>query len=196
LLDTCKWLSHDWEKPAEEIFKRFLSLMKKYEDYFYSEPWPKKFDHRVSTNITDDDYEFLMADPEEFGDRRITVLLRKNIYMDGFMGFFGMLWTDDRIEDIVFRPTYKEVFGKFEEMKQNAKTIPEILAALLTEYSKWTIHDSFTDYLEHNYPDKETRNQIDDLVTELHTEENLPSCKTDSCSWYKRIQNAEIYGQA
>jgi len=45
LMQTCEMLSKEWDKPASMIFKEFLELMNRYSDYFFSEPWPRKYDY-------------------------------------------------------------------------------------------------------------------------------------------------------
>lgn len=37
------------DKTSVEIFKNYLRLMDKYSDYFFSEPWPKKYNYKRAT---------------------------------------------------------------------------------------------------------------------------------------------------
>jgi len=41
----------------------------------------------------------LSANKEEFEDRFWTVLLKKNLYLNGFMGPIGMMWTQDAYDE-------------------------------------------------------------------------------------------------
>ncbi|HLE74842.1 MAG TPA: hypothetical protein VI864_02200 [Candidatus Bathyarchaeia archaeon] len=41
----------------------------------------------------------MSANKEEFEDRFWTVLLKKNLYLNGFMGPIGMMWTQDAYDE-------------------------------------------------------------------------------------------------
>lgn len=89
LTQTCELLIEEWKKPANEIFKRFLELMNKYADYFFSKPWPEKYNYEEATTFTDEDIDFLLESEEDIADRYTTVCLKKNMNLeDGFMGYF------------------------------------------------------------------------------------------------------------
>jgi len=102
------------------------------------------------------------------------------------MGYYGMMWTGAAIDEIVFRPIYKKIYEKFENLRKNGTPSSDILVALKAEYLPVTIHNGFVDFLEHNYPDKETEKQIDGLLTILHDEDHVPPCRHSRCPWYWR----------
>lgn len=194
LVETCETYSELTKKPAEVFFERFLGLMKKYEDYFFMEPWPKEFDHHRSLEITDEDLDFLCdGDHHDFYDRLTTVCLRKNMFLKGgFMGFWGMVWTRKAVIKVVFGPLYEDVFDAFQRLRNEGKTTGDILAILKQEHSCKIIHDSLIDFLEHNCPDVEMRKAIDDMVELLHSAEGLPSCGYGVCCWYDRNKYGHI----
>ncbi len=93
LLETCKFMSKLAGKPADELLKEYLHLMDKYAVYFFGEPWPENYDYKRATTFTEMDEAFLSADKEGFEERFQTVLLKKSIYVNGFQGPIGMMWT-------------------------------------------------------------------------------------------------------
>jgi len=92
LVEMCEWMSKFNAETAGEILKFYLGLMDKYDYYFFSEPWPENYDFDRATTFTEADHAFLFANKEEFAERFQTVLLKKNLYLNGFMGI-GMMWT-------------------------------------------------------------------------------------------------------
>ena len=40
LAEACVELSQEWGKPADVIFRECLELMKKYSEFFFSQPFP------------------------------------------------------------------------------------------------------------------------------------------------------------
>lgn len=95
----CEWFSNVTGEPAGEILKGYLGLMDKYDYYFFSEPWPENYDFEKATTFTEADHAFLSANKEEFEDRFWIVLLKKNLYLNGFMGPIGMMWTQQTYEE-------------------------------------------------------------------------------------------------
>ena len=184
LLVMCEMYSREQGRPASEIFLEFLGLMDRYSEYFFSGGWPKKYDHKEATSFTDEDEEFLFDGvDEEFYGRYITVCLKKNMYLDGFMGYFGMYWTKKAYHNRYIRPFYEPVLEEFRVLAEN-KDAKLVLGALRKEFDAKLIHDSLIDLLEHVYPDKPTMKLIDDLFDLLHTNEKLPPCGHSRCHWY------------
>jgi len=186
-MQTCEWLSEEQGKPAAEIFKSFLELMNKYADYFFSKPWPEKYDYEEATTFTDEDVEFLFESEEGFPDRYTSVSLKKNINLEhGFMGYFGMFWTQQAFHEKFVRPGYKPVLEAFESFAQADKDARSVLNKLKEQFSIRLIHNSLVDLLEQEYPDESTRRLIEEMFELLHTDEGLPSCRDARCSWYSR----------
>ena len=98
LVETCELMSRLSGEPAGEILKGYLGLMDKYDYYFFSEPWSENYDFERATTFTEADHAFLSANKEEFEDRFWTVLLKKNLYLNGFMGI-GMMWTQQAYDE-------------------------------------------------------------------------------------------------
>ncbi len=84
LVEYCQKLSGETGKPAAQIFKEFLELMKKYADYFFSEPWSKEQDKPFGLN--DADLNFIKGgkNHNEECERFRVACLRKNISLEGF----------------------------------------------------------------------------------------------------------------
>jgi hypothetical protein len=187
-MHACEMLSEEWDKPATEIFKGFLELMNKYADYFFSKPWPEKYDYAEATTFTDEDMDFLFEGKNnELLDRYTTICLKKNINMEiGFMGYFGIYWTQQAFHEKFFRPSYKPVLEAFERSAQENKDAREVLDKLKNEFNARLIHDSLVDLLEHEYPDEATRKLIEGIFELLHTVHGLEPCGNFRCSWYQR----------
>jgi hypothetical protein len=84
LMEHCKKLGEETGRPAAQIFKKYLKLMKKYENFFFSKPWPEKADKQFE--FSDQDVEFL-AESKNYKDESecfTLVCLRKNMSMEGF----------------------------------------------------------------------------------------------------------------
>jgi len=187
LMQTCELLSEEWKKPALEIFKSFLELMNKYADYFFSKPFPKKYDYDEATTFTEEDIEFLFESEEEFQDRYTTVCLKKNMNLEvGFMGYFGMFWTQQAFHEKFVRPGYKPVLEAFDSVVQGKGDARSVLNELKKQFSARLIHNSLIDLLEHEYLDESKRKLIEEMFELLHTDEGLASCGNARCGWYWR----------
>ncbi len=187
LMETCEWLSREWKRQPSDIFEHFLDLMSKYVDYFFSQPWPKKYDHEEATTFTDEDVDFVFESEEEFAKRYTTVCLKKNINLEhGFMGYFGMFWTQQAFHEQFYRPLYKPVLEVFESFAQGSNDAHSLVNKLKEQFSVKLIHDSLIDLLEHEYPDDSRLKLIKEMCELLHTDEGLPSCGETRCEWYYR----------
>jgi len=192
---ACEMLSDEWKKPAAEIFKGFLELMNRYADYFFSKPWPKKYDYKEATTFTDEDLDFLFESEDEFSDRYTTVCLKKNMNLEvGFMGYFGIFWTQQAFHEQYIRPLFKPVLETFENLlKENegglarkTEDARNVLSRLKEQFSASLIHDSLIDLVEHEYPDESRRRLVGKLFDLLHADEGLPPCGNVRCNWYQR----------
>lgn len=189
LIDACERLSEQWGKPATKIFKGYLELMDKYADYFFNKPWPEKYDYDEATTFTDEDMDFLFKGKDsELLDRYNTICLKKNMNMEiGFMGCFGMFWTQQAFHNRFFRPEYKPVQEAFIGFPQENKDARDVLDKLEEQFSADLIHDSLVDFFEadceYGYP-YEKKGLIEEMLELLHTVEGVPSCGKWLCSWY------------
>jgi hypothetical protein len=196
LMQTCEMLSEEWKKPATEIFKGFLELMNKYADYFFRDPWPEKYNYEEATTFTDEDTDFLLQSEGDFADRYTTVCLKKNMNLEsGFMGYFGMFWTQQAFHEKFERPEYKPVLEAFEKYAQGDEDARSVLKRLREQFSAGLIHDSLIDLFEHEYPDEPRRRLIEAMFELLHAHEMLPSCGDARCSWYRRQKNQSSTSQ-
>jgi hypothetical protein len=104
--------------------------------------------------------------------------------MDGFMGYFGLLWTQNAFHERFVRPKYKPVLEAFENLAQEAEDAQSILNKLKEQFNVDLIHESLIDLLEHEYLDKPKRRLIDKMLELLHTVEGVPACEQKRCSWH------------
>ncbi len=92
-------------ESAKEIFRRYLQLMDKYGDYFFSEPWPAKYDFTKATTFTEEDIQFLLGTEKEKGDeseardRFDVICLKKTVSLEGSPGYWGMFWAHQALEE-------------------------------------------------------------------------------------------------
>lgn len=182
LADTCERLSKSSGEPAGEILKRYLGLMKKYEDYFFSEPWPEEYNFDKATSFTDEDIAFLSANEEEFADRLETILIRKNIFLNGFMNVFGMMWTEHAYQEQFVRPKLKPVSDAFLKYAEGSDDAQEVLEKLKNEFKDAAfVHDGLIDYIETNYLDKQKDKLLTRILEDIHKQEELPECNQYRC---------------
>lgn len=198
-MKTCELLSKEWGRPATEIFKEFLGLMNKYAGYFFSKPWPEKYDYDEATSFTDEDLEFLFEDEKEFQDRYTTVSLKKNMYLEhGFMGYFGLFWTQQAFHERFFRLLYKPVLEAFSSFAQGDEDARSVLNKLKKQFEVRLIHNSLVDLVEHEYLDKLRGLLVARMLELIHTEEGLPPCGEYKCKHQremlheKRGKNANV----
>ena len=136
-------------KTAAEIFGRNLMLMDKYDYYFFSDPWPKKFDYDRVTDFTSEDLDFINANEDEYVDRVLTVVLKKSISLSGFDEKGAMFWSGSAFIRQFILPELTLVFEKFKELVKTGIKAELILEKLKEEYVDiGYIHYSFEELLE------------------------------------------------
>lgn len=189
LMETCEWLGREREKPSKDIFKRYLGLMNKYASYFFSEPWPKKYDHDEATSFTDEDLDFLVESDEEFGERFEVMCLKKNLYLEGFMGYFGMFWTKQGFYEEFIRPGLKSIVEAFEKFAEKDEDARSVLNKLKEQFEVRLIHNGLVDLVEHEYLDKAEQMLVAGMFELMHTEEGLPPCGKYRCELQRKMLN-------
>lgn len=186
LADVCKFLGKQIGEPAAEVLKYYLALMEKYDYYFFSEPWQQEYNFEAATTFTDADQAFLFANEEEFAERLETVCLKKNIYLNGFMGIFGMFWTKQAYHEQFVRPKLKPVADAFVKYAEGSDDALGVLGKLKSEFQEVDfIHDGLVDYLETNYLDKQKGELMTKILEAIHTLEGLPECNAHRCKWQR-----------
>ena len=104
LTQTCELMSKYSGEPAKAIFTRYLQLIDKYDYYFFSEPWPAKYDFTQATTFTEEDMQFLLgtenepADEAEVIDRFDIICLKKTVSLEGSPGYWGIFWAHQALE--------------------------------------------------------------------------------------------------
>jgi len=147
LIETCDELSVDWEKPADEIFKDFLKMMKKYSDFFFSKPFPESLLKHPKLGFEDEEYEFIKS-AESYRDecnRFLVVCLRRNMSMKGFdkerflanYKFYGGYECYYCLVPEVMK--LREEWNKYEDLKR--KVYEEVESGNPSEYAEmWHEH--------------------------------------------------------
>jgi len=187
LMEMCEWLSKETGKPATDIFKRYLGLMDKYADYFFSEPWPKDYVYEEATTFTDEDLDFLLKRDGKFWERFETICLKKNMYLEGFMGYFGMYWTRQAFYEEFVRPGLKPIWEAFEKYAEKDEDARSVLDKLKEQFKEVVyIHASLIDLLENEYLDKATGLLAARILELIHTEEGLPPCGEYRCKLQRK----------
>jgi hypothetical protein len=182
LAEMCEYIGKHHNEPAAVSLKRYLGLMEKYADYFFDEPWPVEYDFEKATAFTDTDEAFLFAGDEDFQDRLTTVCLKKNIYVKGFMGIWGMFWTEQAYHTQFVRPKLKPVSDAFLKYAEASDDAQEVLSKLEQEFQDiWFIHDGLVDYLETNYLDKQKDKLLTRILEATHLQKGLPECNEYRC---------------
>jgi hypothetical protein len=106
--------------------------MDKYREYFFSGPWPKKWNIKDATTFLREDLDFIDENDDEFVDRVLTVILKKNVALNGF-NFFGPQWTYQAFREQFFKPELIRVYEGFKELVKTGAGAEEILAKLLED---------------------------------------------------------------
>jgi hypothetical protein len=85
LIEYCKKAAGEGDDSASDLFRRYLELMKKYEDFFFGKPWPETLD-RTYGLFSQEERDFVEASGSygEKCERAIVVRLRHTISLEGF----------------------------------------------------------------------------------------------------------------
>ncbi len=88
LTEYCGIMASESNDSAAEIFRRYLELMKKYEDFFFSKPWPEELGKPTiqDLDLSDEERKFLGEgkDYVERCERFLVFCLRRSISLEGF----------------------------------------------------------------------------------------------------------------
>ena len=174
------------DKTAQEIFKNYLRLMDKYSDYVFSEPWPKKFDYKWVATFTREDLDFIDENEEEYVDRVLTVILKKNISFEGFGVKGGFFWTRQAYRQQFILPELKAVFETFKELVKTGIIAEEILAKLKEKFEDiGFIHLSFEELLAVECLDASVDLKASEILELIHTKEGYPECEASRCKYQR-----------
>lgn len=174
------------DETATEIFKEYLRLMDKYSDYFFSEPWPKKFDYKRVTTFTREDLDFIDENEDEYEDRVMTVFLKKNISFAGFAIKGGWSWTYQAYYKQFIKPELKVVFEAFKELAKTGISAEEILTKLKEQFEDMSfIHLSLVDMLAVECLDGPLDLKASEVMELIHTKEGYPECEENRCKYQR-----------
>lgn len=182
LLQMCEQLSRESGEPAADIFKEYLELMSKYGDYFFSGPWPREYDYDRATTFNDEDLDFLFEERGEFGERLEVVCLKKNMYLEGFMGYFGIYWTRQAFYERFVRPELKPILEAFKKHAEEGGDARGVLNKMKEQFNKVVlIHAGLIDLLMSEHLERERGMLVAEMLELIHTEEGLPPCNEYRC---------------
>ena len=160
---------------AREIFGRHLKHMDKYRDYFFKEPWPKKWSYTWATTFTPDDIEFMNADDDDYAERVLTVILKKNISLQGYNSL-GTAHTMMAYHNKIVKPELKKVYEAFKELVATGLSAEEILKKLMENDDASFIHDSLLEPFEENYFTEALELKIGEVLELIH-KKGEPECE-------------------
>ena len=85
LIEYCNEAAGEADGSASHLFEHYLELMKKYEDFFFDEPWPETLDE-TSSLISREERDFVEAGASyaEKCERATVVRLKRAISLEGF----------------------------------------------------------------------------------------------------------------
>jgi len=178
LLEYCNEKSRETGASAAEIFKNYLELMKKYADYFFSEPWPEKPDRKSEFDLGEVDQKFV-DEGKSYAERveRFTVVcLRRNMSMEGFdsegfdedFGFYGKMGCWNCVVPNVSR--IREDIERIEEaVRKNEEEMKQ-------EEPSWIVKNMYEHYRR---PDVVRGNKM--MLVELRLYEEIGGAKDKSC---------------
>ena len=187
LISTAEDMSkEDKSRTAKEIFKEYLRLIDKYGDYFFSEPWPKKFDIHRAITFTREDLDFIDENEDEFADRIQTVIMKKNISLKGYHSIAGTFWTRQAYYKQFIKPRLKPVSDAFEALVKTGISAEEILAKLKEEFEDVEfIHICFLDFLDDHFLDARVDLKASEVMELIHTSEGFPECEENRCKYQR-----------
>lgn len=179
LAEYCQKLGEETGKPAAEIFKEFLELMKGYADFFFSEPWPEEPNKSYSLEwFVGPELEFIKgAKTYKEECERFTVLcLKRNISLKGFdaegfeedFNWFGKMacWycvVQDAVRLREYIRRIEEAIKKYEE-------------EMKTENPSWLAKEMYEHYRKPNVVRENKMNYV-----ELRIYEDLGMAEGKSC---------------
>lgn len=166
-------------KTAMEIFKRYLTLMDKYRDYFFNEPWPKKWDINRAITFTSEDLEFIDEKEDEYVDRVLTVFMKKNISLKGF-NTFGIFWTEQAYHKRFIKPELKRVYEAFKELAKTGISAQEVLTKLKEQEDVSFVHLSLVELLKDESLDQPLDLKVAEVLELIHTKEG-DECEEEQC---------------
>jgi hypothetical protein len=173
-------------KTALEIFKRYLTLINKYSDYFFSEPWPKKFDYKRVTTFTREDLDFIDENEDEYVDRVLTVVMKKNISLAGYGLKGGLFWTTQAYDKQFIIPVLKPIHEVFKKLAKTGISAEEILSKLKEKFEDiGFIHFSFEELLEVEGLETTVDLKASEVLELIHTKEGYPECEEKRCKYQR-----------
>lgn len=167
---------------ARDIFKDYLRLMDKYRDYF-SGPWPKKWDFKYATTFTQEDEEFIDEGEDDFVDRVLTVVLKKNVSLEGFNAL-GFQWTYDAYREQFVKPELKRVYEAFKKLVKTGADAEEILKKMLENQDISFVHMSLVELLKDDcylWDNKPLDLKVSEVLELIHTKKGYLECEEDQC---------------
>jgi hypothetical protein len=178
LMEYCIEKCKETGASAAEILKNYLELMKKYGDYFFSEPWPEKPCKEFGLDLGEEERRFI-GEGKSYSDKveRFTVVcLRRNISMEGFdaqgfeedFRFYGGLECWDCVVPDAVR--LREDIERIEQAIRNNEE------EMKQEEPSWIVKEMYEHYRR---PDVVRRNKM--MLVELRLYEEIGRAEGKGC---------------
>jgi hypothetical protein len=134
---------------------------------------PKKWNIKDATTFLREDRDFIYENDDEFVDRVLTVILKKNVALNGF-NFFGPQWTYQAYRKQFVKPDLIRVYEAFKELVKIGASAEEILTKLLKNDPANFVHMSLVELLEddsHLWDNKPLDLKVSEVLELIHTKE-------------------------
>ena len=168
---------------AQEVFKEHLAHMDKYRDYFFSGAWPDKWDFKYSTTFTREDVDFIEEGEEDYVDRVLTVILKKNVSLKGYNAL-GPMWTYEAFLKEFVKPDLKKTYETFKELVKTGLSADEILTEMLKQNDIVWIHRSLVELLKDTcclWDNRPLDLKVSEVLDLIHTKKGYPECEEEQC---------------
>ena len=174
LAEYCQKLSGATGRSAVDIFREFLELMKKYEDYFFRGPWPDKPDKPFEPSNEDLEFVGASRDYSEERERFIVMCLRRNMSLEGF-DTCGFEVDYDRYGRLACLGCVVYEAGLLkEQMKQVEEAMKRIEEEMKGENPSWTVRKMHEYYMR---PEVVRRSKMCYVELRLYEEVGLAAGK-------------------
>jgi len=107
LMEFCEWFTKNREESPTELFRKLLECMLKYKEYFFDQPWPKRFEYEKVRHFELREAYFIFegGEEEETFYRFLLVILKRLINYEG-----GLTW------ELAFEWIYRDLVEYLEKV--------------------------------------------------------------------------------
>jgi hypothetical protein len=126
--------------------------------------------------------DFIDENDDEFADRVMTVLIRKNVSFEGFRSTFGVFWSWQAYRKQFIKPDLKKTYEAFKELVKTGISAEEILTKMLKQDEMGWIHRSLVELLEDDcrlWDNRALDLKVSEMLELIHTKGGYPECAED-----------------